>query len=65
MGSQGKVYAVDIDHGLLDNIVKKQREFQIPNIVTVLGKFTDRALRAKDVDVALINAATAPSRSFR
>lgn len=55
VGDRGKVYAVDIDQPLLDNIAKKQRQFAIPNIVTVLGKYTDPSLPASDVDLALIN----------
>jgi ubiquinone/menaquinone biosynthesis C-methylase UbiE len=55
VGPTGKVYAEDVDQGLIDAISKKQREFQIPNIVTVLGGFTDPKLPAKDVDLAMIN----------
>ena len=52
---QGKVYAVDIDQGLLDNIEKRKNEFQITNVVTILGKFTDPNLPTRDVDLAFIN----------
>jgi ubiquinone/menaquinone biosynthesis C-methylase UbiE len=52
---QGKVYAVDIDQGLLDNIEKRKKEFQITNVVTVLGKFTDPNLPVHDIDLAFIN----------
>jgi ubiquinone/menaquinone biosynthesis C-methylase UbiE len=55
MVPQGKVYAVDIDQGLLDNIEKRKREFQITNVQTVLGKFADPSLPARDVNVAFIN----------
>jgi ubiquinone/menaquinone biosynthesis C-methylase UbiE len=55
VGPTGKVYAVDIDKGLVDNISRKKDEFHIPNIVPVLGKFSDPALPAKDVNLALIN----------
>ena len=51
----GKVYAVDIDQGLLDNIDKRTKEFQIANVKTVLGKFADPNLPARDVDLAFIN----------
>jgi ubiquinone/menaquinone biosynthesis C-methylase UbiE len=55
VGPTGKVYAEDVDQGLIDAISKKQREFGISNIVTVLGGFTDPKLPAKDVDLAMIN----------
>jgi len=55
VGPTGKVYAEDVDQGLIDAIGRKQREFQIPNIVTVLGKFTDPTLPSSDVDLAMIN----------
>jgi ubiquinone/menaquinone biosynthesis C-methylase UbiE len=51
---QGKVYALDIDQGLVDHIAKKAREAQADNVVAVLGKFTDPNLPARDVDVAFI-----------
>lgn len=52
---RGKVYAVDIDQALLDNIEKKKKEFQFANIETALGKFTDPSLPTKAVDLAFIN----------
>ena len=51
----GKVYAVDIDQGLLDAIEKKRNEYRIANVVTVLGRFADPNLPSRDVDVAFIN----------
>jgi ubiquinone/menaquinone biosynthesis C-methylase UbiE len=50
----GKVYAVDIEQGLVDHITKKATEAKLTNVQGVLGKFTDANLPAKDVDVALI-----------
>jgi ubiquinone/menaquinone biosynthesis C-methylase UbiE len=55
VGPAGKVYAEDVDQGLIDAIGRKQREFQITNIVTVLGKFTDPMLPSTNVDLAMIN----------
>jgi ubiquinone/menaquinone biosynthesis C-methylase UbiE len=55
VGPSGKVYAEDVDQGLVDAIARKQREFQIPNIMTVLGQYTDPMLPASDVDLAMIN----------
>jgi len=54
VGPTGKVYAEDVDQGLLDAIGRKQKEFHIPNIATVLGKFTDPMLPG-NVDLAMIN----------
>ena len=51
----GKVYAVDIDQGLLNHIASRAKERQITNVQTVLGKLTDPALPAANVDVAFIN----------
>lgn len=53
--SGGKIYAVDIDQGLLDNIDKRTKEFQITNVQTVLGKFADPNLPTRDVDLAFID----------
>jgi ubiquinone/menaquinone biosynthesis C-methylase UbiE len=52
--TKGKIYAVDIEQGLVDHITKKAAEAKLANVVGVLGKFTDAALPAKDVDLALI-----------
>ncbi len=50
----GKVYAVDIDQGLVDHIAAKAKEEKANNVVPVLGKFTDPGLPAHDVDLAFI-----------
>ena len=55
VGPGGTVYAVDVDQGLLDAINKKAAEARVTNVKTVLGRFTDPALPASDVDVAFIN----------
>jgi ubiquinone/menaquinone biosynthesis C-methylase UbiE len=54
MAAQGRVYAVDIQQGLVDHITKKARDEKVPNVQGVLGKFTDPNLPARDVDVAFI-----------
>jgi ubiquinone/menaquinone biosynthesis C-methylase UbiE len=51
----GKVYAVDIDQLFLDHIAMRAKEQHIANVTPVLGKFTDPALPAADVDVALFH----------
>jgi ubiquinone/menaquinone biosynthesis C-methylase UbiE len=55
VGTGGTIYAVDVDQGLLDAINKKAAEARVTNVKTVLGRFTDPALPARDVDVAFIN----------
>ncbi len=50
----GRVYAVDIDQGLVDHIAKKAQEAKAGNVRAVLGGFTDPKLPARDVDVAFI-----------
>ncbi len=51
----GKVYAVDIEQGLVDHIAKRATEQNAPNVLSILGKFTDPNLPAPDVDLAFIN----------
>jgi len=50
----GKVYAVDIDPGLVDHIAKRAKENQALHVQAVLGQFTDPKLPARDVDLAFI-----------
>jgi len=50
----GRVYAVDIEQGLVDHITKKAKEQKADNVQGVLGKFTDPNLPAHDVDLAFI-----------
>ena len=51
----GKVYAVDIEQGLLDHINERDQEENISNVQTVLGEFDDPKLPARDVEFAFIN----------
>lgn len=51
----GKVYAVEIDQAFLDHIAVRTREQHVENVKPVLGKFTDPALPARDVDFALFH----------
>ena len=51
----GKVYAVDIDKAFIDHIKMRAGEQHITNVIPVLGKYTDPALPAQDVDVALFH----------
>jgi ubiquinone/menaquinone biosynthesis C-methylase UbiE len=51
----GTVYAVDVEQGLLDRITLRARDLKVANVRVVLGKFTDPALPARNVELALIN----------
>jgi ubiquinone/menaquinone biosynthesis C-methylase UbiE len=55
VGPGGKVYAVDIDRGLLDHIDAKAKDQKIANVQTVLGRFVDPALPRADVDLAFMH----------
>jgi ubiquinone/menaquinone biosynthesis C-methylase UbiE len=57
VGPSGTVYAVEIEQGLVDHIAGKAREQQAPNVHAVLGRFTDPALPASDVDVVFMHDA--------
>lgn len=50
----GKVYAVEIDQGLVDHIAKRANELALSNIEPVLGLYTDPNLPARNLDVAFI-----------
>jgi ubiquinone/menaquinone biosynthesis C-methylase UbiE len=54
VSDKGKVYAVDIEKGLVDHIAKKAKEQKVTNVQPVLGKFTDPNIPARDVDLAFI-----------
>jgi ubiquinone/menaquinone biosynthesis C-methylase UbiE len=51
----GKVYAVDIEQGLIDHITQRAAEMKLTNVQGVLGKFTDPNLPARNIDLAFIN----------
>jgi ubiquinone/menaquinone biosynthesis C-methylase UbiE len=51
----GKVYAVDIDPGLLDYIAQKAKKENVGNIQTVKGEFSDPKLPNHDVDLAFFH----------
>lgn len=52
---RGRVYAVEIDKGFLDEIDRKVDELHIANIETVLGTPTDPKLPTRSVDIALMH----------
>lgn len=54
VSTAGKVYAVDIEQGLVDHIAKKAKEQNATNVRPVLGKFTEPNLPGRDVDLAFI-----------
>jgi ubiquinone/menaquinone biosynthesis C-methylase UbiE len=51
----GKVYAVDIDPGLLEYIAQKAKKENVANIQTVKGEFSDPKLPTHDVDLAFFH----------
>ena len=55
VGPRGRVYAVEIDAGFFPEIKKRAEAAQVANVETVLGKFTDPALPAKNIDVAIFH----------
>ena len=55
VGTRGRVYAVEIDKGFLDEIDRKVDELHISSIETVLGAPTDPKLPTRSVDVALMH----------
>ena len=55
VGPNGRVYAVEIDAGFFPEIRKRADAGKVANVETVLGKFTDPALPATNVDVAIFH----------
>jgi ubiquinone/menaquinone biosynthesis C-methylase UbiE len=55
VGPKGKVYAEDIEQGLIDYVARKAKTDGLANVHPVLGTPTDPALPAKDVDLAFIH----------
>lgn len=55
VGSTGRVYAVDIDAGFFPEIKKRAADAGLTNVQTILGKFSDPALPATNIDVALFH----------
>ncbi len=51
----GKVYAVDIDAGLLDYIADKAKNQNLSNVHPVKGEFSDPKIPARDVDTAFFH----------
>jgi ubiquinone/menaquinone biosynthesis C-methylase UbiE len=51
----GKVYAVDIDAGFFPQIKKKAEEAHLTNVQTVLGKYTEPNLPAKNIDLVFFH----------
>jgi arsenite methyltransferase len=54
VGPTGKVYAVDVDRGMLDNIARRAREAHLKNIQLVLAEPHDPQLPASSVDMIFI-----------
>ena len=54
VGDRGRIYAVEIEAGLVEHIARRTRENGTPQVQAILGGFTDPKLPARDVDVAFI-----------
>ncbi|HUE24496.1 MAG TPA: class I SAM-dependent methyltransferase [Bryobacteraceae bacterium] len=54
VGPQGKVYAVDIQQGMLDRLRQNMAERKLPNYEAVLGAEDDPRLPAGRIDLALL-----------
>jgi ubiquinone/menaquinone biosynthesis C-methylase UbiE len=52
VGPTGRVYAEDIQQGLIDYINKRSKEEGLTNLTAVLGDFDDPKLPTRDVDLA-------------
>jgi ubiquinone/menaquinone biosynthesis C-methylase UbiE len=55
VSASGKVYAVDIEQGLVDHIIQRAGELHLTNVQGVLGKFTDPSLPVRNIDLAFVN----------
>jgi ubiquinone/menaquinone biosynthesis C-methylase UbiE len=55
VGANGKVYAVEIDRGLVDYIAAKVKQAGVANVLPLVGTPTDPSLPAADVDVAFMH----------
>jgi cyclopropane fatty-acyl-phospholipid synthase-like methyltransferase len=51
----GKVYAVDIEPGLLDYIAQKAKKEGLENVRPVKGEFSDPKIPARDVDLGFFH----------
>jgi ubiquinone/menaquinone biosynthesis C-methylase UbiE len=54
---EGRVYAVEVEQGLVDYMRDKARAQHVSNMQVVLGQFTDPALPRHDVDLAFFHDA--------
>ena len=54
VGSEGTIFAVDINKDYLEHIDKRSKEENLPNIRTILGKEDDPLLPQKSVDAVLL-----------
>lgn len=65
----GKVFAVDVQQGMLDIVEKEAKAVHVTNVETVLSKETKIPLDDASVDIALLSSvlheATSPTRLLR
>ncbi|MEO7274252.1 MAG: methyltransferase domain-containing protein [Vicinamibacterales bacterium] len=53
----GRVYAVEVEQGLVDYVRDKAKAQNVTNVASLLGQFTDPALPTRDVDLAFFHDA--------
>lgn len=51
----GKVYAVEVDQGLVKHIAEKARAEEAANVEAVLGEFSDPKLPTREIDLAFFH----------
>jgi ubiquinone/menaquinone biosynthesis C-methylase UbiE len=54
VGPMGKVYAIDIQPGMLEILQKNVARAKLPNVVPVLGALDDPRLPAESIDLAIM-----------
>jgi len=54
VGPEGKIYANDIQAGMLERLRRRMREARVDNIETVLGTVSDPKLPAGELDLVLL-----------
>jgi len=54
VGPHGVVFATDVQRGMLDQLIERQKEANIPNIYPILGQFEDPMLPPGKVDWILL-----------
>jgi len=54
VGAAGRVYATDIQQGMIDLLNRRIQQEHLDNVTTILGGYDDPTLPAKSVDLAIM-----------